>query len=348
MTEANPNPTSGEASPGPLPIREWTAVDAAKFREDIVPMGQPAVLRGLGKEWPLVRHFNASPREFVDYLIGLDSGELVMTTIVPPEERGRMVYKGDLKELNHRNSLEKLPNVLRGLLKLEDEALPPGVFIGGLNVAQFPGLERENCTDLVSPEDLPHLWIGNAATVSAHFDAADNLAFVVAGRRRFTLFPPDQVGNLYIGPFDVTPAGLPISLVSHDEPDLERYPRFREALAVAQWTELGPGDAIYIPYLWWHGVKSLEPLNMLVNFWWYGDEIAAAHPYGALLRATFELYRDMPPEHRAAWKHMYDHWVFATDGDPLAHLPAAQRTARAKLDNDAVTRFRRSITDLLA
>ena len=64
-----------------ISMREWSAVDAAKFREDIVPLGQPAVLRGVGAEWPLVRHFNASPREFVDYLIGLDSGELVMTTM---------------------------------------------------------------------------------------------------------------------------------------------------------------------------------------------------------------------------------------------------------------------------
>ena len=188
---------------------------------------------------------------------------------------------------------------------------------------QLPGLEDENRSGFVPQGTPANLWIGNAVTVPPHFDAGDNLGFVVAGRRRFTLFPPEQVANLYIGPFDLTPSGLPISMVAHNDPDLERYPRFREALAAAQSAEVGPGDAIYVPYLWWHGVEFLEPFNMLVNFWWYSDHVAAAHPYGALLRATFELFRHMPPAHREAWRHMYDHWVFETDGDPAAHSACA-------------------------
>jgi hypothetical protein len=333
----------------PRPIREWRDVDAARFKSEILPLGQPAVLRGVAADWPAVKAFRQSADALVDYLTRFDSGELVVTTIVPPDARGRMAYEEGAKELNHRNSNEKLSNVLKGLLKLRANPKPPGVFMGGLHAWEIlPGLERENGTDLVPPGTLAHAWIGNAVTVSPHFDAGDNLAVVVAGKRRFTLFPPDQARNLYIGPFDLTPAGQPISMVAHHDPDFDRFPRFRDALAAGQSAELEPGDAIYIPYLWWHGVESLESLNMLVNFWWYPDEIAAAHPYGALMRATFELYRTMPAAHRKAWKAMYDHWVFECDGDPAEHLEPAQRTAERQLSAEAVARFREALALLLS
>src|SRR5262249_2621219 len=92
----------------------------------------------------------------------------------------------------------------------------------------------------------PRIRLGTAITVPAHCDEPDNIACVVAGRRRFTLFPPGQIGNLYIGPLDFAPTGTPISLVDFAAPDFARFPRFRDACAQAQSAELGPGDAIFI------------------------------------------------------------------------------------------------------
>ena len=331
------------------PIREWTDVGPERFAAEVVPLNQPAVLRGAAADWPIVQRAKVSPQALAEYLMSFDSGDLVTTAIAPPAERGRLVYKEGEKALNHRHSDEKLPNVLKGLLKLMGDPAPPGVWIGGLSARhQLPGLEAENRTGLVPPGTPAHLWIGNAVTIPPHFDAADNLGFVVAGRRRFTLFPPEQVANLYMGPFDLTPSGVPVSMVPHDAPDLERYPRYREALAAAQVGELGPGDAVYIPYLWWHGVQSLEPFNLLMNFWWHRDAISAEHPHGALLRATFELFRDLPPEHRRAWQKMYEYWVFQSGGDPMKDLPAAQRTGRVRLDPQKIARLKQAIGDLLS
>ena len=110
-----------------------------------------------------------------------------------------------------------------------------------------------------------------APVVAPHYDINDNLACVAAGSRKFTLFPPDQINNLYLGPTLNTPAGVPISLVDIRDPDLKRFPKYTQALDAGFEATLNAGDAIFIPALWWHGVESLETLNILVNYWW-GDE----------------------------------------------------------------------------
>jgi len=89
---------------------------------------------------------------------------------------------------------------------------------------------------------IESIWLGNRTCIAPHFDNTENLACVVGGRRRFTMFPPEQIRNLYVGPLDLTPAGQPISLVDVRNPDLSRFPRFAEALAAAEVAELAPGD----------------------------------------------------------------------------------------------------------
>ncbi len=47
-----------------------------------------------------------------------------------------------------------------------------------------------------------------------------------------------------------------------------RYPRFEPVRARAPSVELAPGDALYLPKLWWHAVEATDPFNVLVNYWW--------------------------------------------------------------------------------
>jgi hypothetical protein len=193
----------------------------------------------------------------------------------------------------------------------------------------------------------PRIWIGNRVTVPAHFDESQNIACVVAGRRRFTLFPPEQVANLYVGPLDFAPTGAAMSVAPLAEPDFERFPRTRDALGAALVADLGPGDAIFIPTLWWHHVESLDrSLNVLVNYWWHGALGAVERtPSGmdALLHALLNI-KPMAPGLRRGWASLFEHYVFGADDDAFSHIPEHRRGVLSALSPESQRRVR----DLLA
>jgi hypothetical protein len=197
---------------------------------------------------------------------------------------------------------------------------------------------------LLAADIQPRLWMGNRVTTPAHFDSSYNIAVVVCGRRRFTLFPPEQVSNLYVGPLDFAPTAAAISLARLDASADPRYPRLKDALAQAQVAVLEPGDAIYMPPLWWHHVASLERLNALVNYWWRSAAFpghVAEPPQDALMHCILAL-KSLPPAERAAWKTLLDHYVFA-DEDPAAHIPPALRSVLGPLTPELVAKLKRLI-----
>jgi hypothetical protein len=85
--------------------------------------------------------------------------------------------------------------------------------------------------------------------------------------------------------------------------------------------ELEPGDALYLPKLWWHKVESTAPFNGLVNYWWDAFSAGPDEPQVSLLLAMITIC-ERPPKEREAWKAFFDHYVFRQNGHPLAHLPA--------------------------
>lgn len=191
------------------------------------------------------------------------------------------------------------------------------------------------------------VWLGNRVTVQTHYDLTGNVACVVAGRRRFTLFPPDQLPNLYVGPLEFTLAGTPVSMVKLDAPDFERYPRFREALGAAQATELEPGDAIFVPYMWWHHVEALSPFNVLVNYWWADTPRWMGSPFEVLIHAMLSV-RPLSPEKREIWRQWLEHYVFQDNGDPAAHLPADRRGIQSPPTAAAAAMMRSYLLDRLS
>lgn len=308
------------ALPPPKPIREVAGVDRDRFHGEIRAAREPVVMRGLVGDWPAVAAARESDEAIVDYLVRCHPAHPVQAIAARPEEGGRFFYNPDMTGLNFIRGRGTLEDFLRDLLAARASAQPPAMAVQSEIIPQvMPVFAEANRMPLLA-DVTPRIWIGNRIHVVPHYDIKENLACCVAGRRRFTLFPPEQLANMYPGPFELTPAGTPVSMVDPAAPDLARYPGFAEAWASAQQAELEPGDALYIPYTWWHAVDSLEPVSILVNYWWSDAPEGAAGPFDALLHAIL-AYRHLPPGDRAVWRMMLDHYVFEANGDPAAHLP---------------------------
>lgn len=330
------------------PIAEFPAIDKEEFREKIRPAGQPAVFRGLAEDWPAVVAARRSDESFVAYLRSFRLDRQVAVIVGEPEIEGRFLYTDDLRALNFTRGMSPLDPFLDRLLRDRENPHPYAIAVQSEEIPSLlPGFEKENRTDLVDDSVVPRAWIGNRIQVAPHYDLMENVGIVVAGRRRFIVFPPDELKNLYVGPFELTPAGTPVSLADPNNPDIDRFPRYAEALKRAQVAELGPGDAIYIPFHWWHGVDSLEPVNLFVNYWWNDARTDAGNPYDALLHAVYAI-KTLPSDQRSVWRMVFDHYVFGMNGDPVEHLPEHARGMLGETNSEQLVRMRTTLRQLLS
>ena len=321
------------------PLPERPSPDAAAFAE-IRKAAEPVVLRGLTSNWPVVA---AAMRGALGaYLSGMATDEPVPMVRAAAGEHGRFHYSAAIDRPNFVREPVSVAGFFAELERQAGAASPDTLAVQSVSAGRvFPAFAAANPMPLLPGVD-PRLWFGTSAIVATHNDQVENLACVAAGRRRFTLFAPEQVANLYMGPFHITPAGPAVSMVHVTDPDLERFPRFADALAAARTAELEPGDAIYIPYGWYHHVEGLSPLNLLVNYWWNPARRDAGSPWDAMMHGLVALRR-LPADQRRAWRAMFDHYVFATDADPGAHLPEAARGVLGAESSADLSTMRRSI-----
>lgn len=320
-------------------IPEVTIADAADLDRHLRDADRPFVVRGLVADWPLVQAGLRSARDARAYLAGMARDMPFTVSVGNPGSGGRLFYD-DAMRMNFAMARAKLPDIFEQIDREEGTPDPRPIYLASIDVRGFfDGLHEANHVDLGDRDPLASIWIGTRTRIAAHNDQPANLACVAAGQRRFTLFPPDQFRNLYLGPVDNTPAGRAVSMVDFHDPDLSVHPRFAEALAHAQVAELEPGDALHIPALWWHHVEGLAPFNVLVNYWWRTTPRWLGQPQDALNHAILAV-RDLPPEQKEYWRRMFDHYVFGNGDAVTAHLVEGGRGILDPLTPETAERLR--------
>ena len=313
--------------------------------DELLAAGQPAILRGVARSWPLVRHGLESAASAVAYLKGFSSGKPVVTYTGDPANRGRYFYNDDFSGFNFTTQRVPLGEYLDRILAHADDPNAPSFYIGSTDVdAYLPRLRAENDLALnheVFARNKPvvSIWIGNRTTATAHFDQSHNLASCMVGRRRFTLFPPEQVHNLYPGPLEPTPGGQVVSLVNFQAPDFEKFPRFRAALAAGEVADIEPGDVLFYPALWWHHVEALDSFNAMINYWWETAPFFLDSPQTTLLHGMLSL-RERSDAEKRAWRELFDYYIFGPADVPRAHIPEAARGNLGRMDEMKARRLR--------
>lgn len=299
---------------------------------------RPFVMRGVASDWPLVAAGKAGSNAARRYILA-HARQRDFTVLVgrPGAER---VFYDEQMGMDFRDERWPLDRAFELMAQSEDKPDPPLIYLASIDLKDyFDGFDRENRLPLGDRRSRDGVWIGGRTRIAAHNDIANNVAVAAVGRRRFTLFPPDEMANLYLGPLEYSPGGRPISMVDFAAPDLEAFPLFEHALGAAMVAELEPGDALFIPAMWYHHVEALDPFNVLVNYWWNDEPRYLGHPEDALYHAIFAI-RDLPAAKRAHWKAVFDRYVFAPGDELVDHILPEGRGILGPLDINNAQKMR--------
>lgn len=334
------------------PVRTIAGPHGAIDFAALVEAGEPVVLKGAAADLPLVAAGREGIEAAMAYLLRFDAGRDVVGFVGEPAIGGRFFYNDDLTAMNFAGGRAPLAQYLARIGETLDQTNAPSIYVGSTDLNIYlPGLRAENpvVPDGALPggsAPLASIWIGNRTTAAAHWDMSNNVACPLVGRRRFTLFPPDQVANLYPGPLEPTPGGQVVSMVDFRAPDHARFPGFRTALASACVAELDPGDVLVYPALWWHQVEALEGFNVMVNYWWNDAAAYADTPMITLLHALLSL-RDRPQHEKQGWRALFDYYVFGPAERAGEHLPPHARGPLGAMDQTTARRLRAQVLQRL-
>jgi len=318
-------------------VEEVIVERSNELRSDVLKDNKPIVIRKLACDWPIVKI--PDDKDKASYMLSRSAAKVVPAWVADKKENGRFFYNEAMTGFNFERQQLPFNDVLAWLIANASDEDIATVYLGSTPVdLLMPEYRKENDIPLLTDAPLISLWMGNRSRVAAHFDNTDNVACVLAGERTFTIFPPNQWENLYIGPLEFNPAGQPISLVDFKNPDFTRFPKFKTALENAYQATLKPGDAIYIPSMWWHHVEASSSFNLLQNYWWRNAPEEAGNPTDALVHAMLTI-KDLPLAQRAAWRDIFERLIF----EPIdhEHIPEHAKGFLKALDAEQAEKMRR-------
>ncbi|OBI76397.1 cupin-like domain-containing protein [Mycobacterium sp. E740] len=225
----------------------------------IIPQ-RPVVISGAMEDWPALEQWT---NEYLKEKIGgrplspskvTDAG-----THIPDAKKGTMAAAS---EMTFAEYIDLLASGVISDGELYAVQLPIETALPELwPDVRFPAFVDEDKFAAVN------LWFGPGNNfTSLHYDYADNFLTQVRGKKQVMLCPPREITRVYPYPFGYV--GNNLSQVNVASPDLTQFPDWADADRAV--VELGPGDMLYIPLVWWHAVWGIGE-NMSINYWWQSN-----------------------------------------------------------------------------
>ena len=221
--------------------------------DELFAGNEPVLMRGLTADWPLVQAARRSPTEVMSLLAANYNKKPVIVYVGDPEMRGRFSYNESVTGFNYRAERRDLVDVLDRIRADSGSEVHPYYYMNSIVVDEsFPGLAAQNSLVFDHPvfdryRRVGKIWIGTESLAAAHYDVPRNIACCVLGRRRFTLFRPEQIRNLYPGPLAPTPGGQVVTMANLRQPDFARFPRLRAGAGRSLDRRHGAGRCVVLP-----------------------------------------------------------------------------------------------------
>lgn len=251
------------------------------FHQDIIPRRQPVIITGALQGAKVLARWQA---DYFRSAIGATEVhvEISPTNYFPPlDGQTSAPIKRQTRQMAFADYADALfaENHTADKLYMSEELLADKFPILAADVEPLTCLDR-------GLQIINSFWLGSAETVTPlHYDLIYNLAVQVWGRKRFTLFAPDQLAYLY--PFPTRSRFGHFSRVNIEQPDVVRFPKFPQAQPIQ--CTLEPGEMLYIPPFWWHHVHSLDTAILLNYTWKLAWREYLARP---ALRLLYPLFLD--------------------------------------------------------
>lgn len=256
LAEVARRPSPPEIANGAL-VLEAAHLDPSRIPDLLIAESRPVVIR---------RYLDGTPLEDLTFeRLRAMAGHHCLSVADKPSIASRVYADG----------LDSEPMLLRDYL--DYEVLAPGpanpkLYERYRNLRVPQEFRRDLC--LIRPSflprsevNLPCIWIGKGGTSTClHTDPNDNFVTMCIGTKRFHLFPPCDLQWLYLR--QVSASSLLTSPIDPREPDLERYPDFRNTNGTT--VDLEAGDLFFLPLGWAHFVES-PTSSFTYNYWVKSD-----------------------------------------------------------------------------
>mmetsp|Transcript_49212 Transcript_49212/g.96502 ORF Transcript_49212/g.96502 Transcript_49212/m.96502 type:complete len:534 (+) Transcript_49212:3-1604(+) len=236
------------------------------FREDTIKHGVPVILTNT-----VVQNWDALNKWDISY-VEAQAGNTIKNVYVHKEPLFGPLWRDKkpfaaMKTLVHRNQfgVQDMPKKAFFSRMANTSAQTEYVYYTGSFESRQLAKDLQPFKELLVPGKVEHvnIWAGQAGVVThLHYDSYENFFVQLSGRKKFLIFPPSQTHNVYSYPF-LHPSNAQ-SQINLDQPDLDAFPHHANA---ACWeADLGPGDMLYIPPMYWHQVVAIDS-NFGMNAW---------------------------------------------------------------------------------